>query len=180
MIASLWLALLTAQELDADREMAKIKRVHVDRFSPGDGSEQIRDLMIAALQRSRLFIVTENPERADAYLRGGGEDIVYDEDFQFSEGLNARIGLSAGRGTGVRSSGGSGQASAGDNESQRLRERRHEALATVRLVNRDGDVLWAMTRESRGSKVKAAAVDLVERIVEQLKADLAQARATPK
>lgn len=172
------LALALAQELDADKEIARIKRVHVDRFSAGDGSEQIRDLLIAGLQRSKLFIVTENAERADAFIRGGGEDIIFNEEFQYREGLNARIGAGLGRGTGMRSSGANAQAAASDDESQRLSERRHEALATVRLVNKDGDVLWAITKESRGSKVKAATVDLVERIIEQLKTDLAAARAS--
>lgn len=174
------LALALAQDLDSEKEIARIKRVHVDRFTPGDGSEQIRDLLIAALQRSKLFIVTENAERADAFLRGGGEDSIFNEEFQFREGLNARVGAGLGRGTGVRSSGANAQAAASDDESQRLSERRHEALATVRLVNKDGDVLWAITKESRGSKVKAATVDLVERIVEQLKLDLTSARAAVK
>ena len=44
----------------------------------------------------------------------------------------------------------------GENESTSTKERKHEALATVRLVNKDGDVMWSTTQESNGAKFRGA------------------------
>jgi hypothetical protein len=151
-------------------ELSKVKRVYVDKFTAAEGSEQIRDLLLAALQRSGLFTVTENPERADAFLRGGGQDSIFVEDFQYRDSIDGRVQLGTGR-TSTRTNSRSSAISVGEDDSQRQTERKHEAFAAIRLVNRDGDLIWATTKESRGSKVKSAPVDLVERIVEQLKAD---------
>jgi hypothetical protein len=179
MTAWLWLV-VAAQEapFDESAELAKVKRVYVDRFTAAEGSEQIRDLLLAALHRAKLFVVTENAERADAFLRGGGADAVFTEDFQYRDSIDGRVQSGVGRTT--ARNGRTSAISIGEDDSQRQTERKHEAMATVRLVNRDGDLIWSATRESRGSKVKAAAVDLVERIVEQLKADFGRARRKPE
>ena len=164
--------------IEQQAELSQIKRVFVDKFTASEGSEQIRDLLLAALQRTRLFIVTENADRADAFLRGGGQDSIFTEEFQYRDSIDGRVTLGSGRAstkTSARSSG----ISIGEDDSQRQTERKHEAFAAIRLVNRDGDLIWATTKESRGSKVKTAAVDLVERIVEQLKADFRVNKATP-
>ena len=42
----------------------------------------------------------------------------------------------------------------GQNESTRIAERKHEAVASVRLVNKDGDVIWSTTQESLGAKFR--------------------------
>jgi hypothetical protein len=44
---------------------------------------------------------------------------------------------------------------AGESESSRSVERRHEANAAVRLVNKDGDVIWSTTQESMGASFAA-------------------------
>ena len=46
----------------------------------------------------------------------------------------------------------SGAVSIGENDSRRTEERKHEAIATVRLVSKDGDVIWSATAESLGAK----------------------------
>jgi hypothetical protein len=171
----IWLLLAQAPPapeiaFDELQERTKVKRVYVDKFTAGEGAEQLRDLLLAALHRTKLFIVTENADRADAFLRGGGEDTVYTEEFQYRDGVDGRIQLGALRTGGNRNSRSLG-ASVGEDDSQRQTERKQEAKAALRLVNREGDLIWATTKESRGSKVKSAAVDLVERIVEQLLAD---------
>jgi hypothetical protein len=53
-------------------------------------------------------------------------------------------------------------------------ERKHEASASVRLVNRDGDVIWSTIQESQGAKFRSAAADVAERIGRQLAADYAK------
>ena len=46
----------------------------------------------------------------------------------------------------------------------------------MRLVNRDGDVIWSTIQESQGAKFRSAAADVAERIGRQLAADYAKAR----
>jgi len=53
-----------------------IRRVYVDRLTGGETAAQMRDMIISSLQNSNLFALTENQERADAFLRGGAEDMV--------------------------------------------------------------------------------------------------------
>ena len=54
-----------------------IKRIYVDRLTGGETAAQMRDLIIASLHGSKLFVMTENAERADAVMRGAAEDLVY-------------------------------------------------------------------------------------------------------
>ena len=52
----------------------------------------------------------------------------------------------------------------GDKDSTEIKERKHEALATVRLVNKDGDVIWSTTQESNGAKFRGASADVADKI----------------
>jgi hypothetical protein len=63
-----------------------------------------------------------------------------------------------------------------DSESVRIQERKHEASASVRIVARDGDVLWSTTQESQGAKFRSASADVAERITRQLIADIDRIR----
>jgi hypothetical protein len=164
-------------------QLAGVKRVYVDRLTAGDGSAQIRDLLLSALHAAKLFAVTENEERADAYLRGGAEDLVFTENFNYREGVDARASASLNRAEGsrpVRRDGRAVSLSVGEDESLSEQKRRHEAVAAIRLVSKDGDIIWATTKESSGTKVKSAQVDLVDKLVLQLKQDFEKARAQPK
>jgi hypothetical protein len=162
----------------ASEQIATVKKVYVEKFGGGEGADQIRDMVIAAIQRTNLFVLTENSERADTLLRGSAEDLVYTENFQSGDGITAR--LSPLGGTSSESSRSSGKFSAGvsigDHESVHKQERKHEASASVRLVNRDGDVIWSTIQESQGAKFRSAAADVAERIGRQLAADYAKAR----
>ncbi|MGH9657347.1 MAG: hypothetical protein ACRD96_02325 [Bryobacteraceae bacterium] len=155
---------------EMQRQILQLRRVYVDRLTGGDTAMQMRDLLITSLQNSGLFILTENLERADAVLRGAAEDLVYTEVHSSSEGANARAGFSTGRST--RTEGRvSGSVGVGDHESSRSEDRRHEAMATVRLVNKDGDVIWSTTQESRGAKFRGASTDVAEKITRRLVED---------
>ena len=71
-------ALLPAIERKEDPStLLTVKRVYVDRFGGGETASQIRDMVIASLQTSGLFVLTENQERADVTLKGSGEDLVF-------------------------------------------------------------------------------------------------------
>jgi hypothetical protein len=166
-------------------QLLAIRRVYVDRLTGGDSAAQLRDLIIASLQNTRLFVITENQDRADAIIRGAAEDLVFTDVYATSDGVNANAGV--GLGSGAYSSSRSGSrylhAGAGDHESTDIKERKHEALATVRLVNKDGDVIWSTTQESLGGKFRGASADVADKIAKQLLADVDRARkgvtATP-
>lgn len=167
------LSLALAQPPDTGEELRQVKRLFVDKFGGGEAASQIRDMVIAALNKARLFVVTENPERADAVLRGSAEDLVFTDVFQSSDGVTARTGLAVGRGaTSSRNRESLGvQAGVGDQESVRIQERKHEASASVRIVNKDGDVIWSTTQESQGAKFRSASADVADKITRALVSD---------
>jgi hypothetical protein len=159
------------------RQLMTIRRVYVDRLTGGETAEQMRDILISSMEGAKLFILTENQERADAVLRGAAEDLVFTEVHTSSDSLNAHVNA----GVGGRSSSSSSNArygglSLGENESDHSSERRHEAIAAVRLVNKDGDVIWSTTQESMGAKFHGASSDVADKITAKLKEDFEKAR----
>jgi hypothetical protein len=176
---------------DLSDQLPKIKRVFVDRLTGGETAAQMRDLIITALQNSKLFVVTENQERADAFLRGAAEDLIYTDQFKSSENVSMRGSSSDSEGVSSDSryngaSGGNSSRSSrslgsgiGGGDSSEVKERKHEALATVRLVNKDGDVLWSTTQESNGAKFHGASADVAEKIAKQLVAEYERVRRAP-
>lgn len=163
---------------DPGEDLRRIKRLYIDKFGGGEAATQVRDMVIASLSRARLFVVTENPERADAILRGSAEDLIFTDVFQSSDGVTARTGLTLGRGsTNSKNRESMGvQAGVGDQESSRIQERKHEASASVRIVNRDGDVIWSTTQESQGGKFRSASADVADKITRALLADCEKGR----
>jgi hypothetical protein len=69
---------------------------------------------------------------------------------------------------------------AGDSESSHSSERRHEANAAIRLVNKDGDVIWSTTQESMGGKFRGASSDVADKITRQLTEDFERAKQLPR
>lgn len=157
------------------RQLLTVRRVYVDRLTGGETAAQMREILISSLESTKLFVVTENQERADAVLRGGSEDLVFTEVHSSSDGINAHASFGTGRPS-SSSRGAYGGASAGDNESEHSAERRHEAIAAVRLVNKEGDVIWATTQESLGAKFRGASADVADKITAKLKEDFERAR----
>src|SRR5258708_4425600 len=137
--------LLLAQALDDIlAQAAGVRRVYVDKLTGGETAAQMRDLLISSLQGSKLFVLTENAERADAFLRGAAEDLVYTDNFQSSEGVNAHVGdsertsnssgsrFNGGGGSGSRSVARSLSAGVRETEANNIPERKHEGTAHVR------------------------------------------------
>ena len=166
-------------EQESLAQLLNVRRVHVDRLIGGETAAQMRDMIISSLQAAKLFVVTENPERADTFLRGSAEDLVFTDTFSSNEGLNVRGNLGLGsdqtRGTTSRR-GVSAGVGAGENESSRIAERKHEASAAVRLVNKEGDVIWSTTQESTGGKFRGASADVSDKITRQLVSDFERAK----
>ena len=118
-------------------ELPRVKRICVEKLNGGETAGHMRDMIITAIQATKLFRVTENPEKADAILRGSAEDLIFTDTFQTSEGITARTSIGAGGNRNTTLGRGIG-AQVGDNEAQRIVERKHEATASVRLVTPDG------------------------------------------
>ena len=185
---ALFLALLLARLLpgqqadEIGRQLLTVKRVFVDKLTGGETAAQMRDLLIASLQGAKLFVLTENPERADMTLKGAAEDLIFTDSFSSSDGVNIHSGASVGsRANRTTSSSGSSTGrgftlGVGENESSSVKERKHEALATVRLVNKDGDVVWSTTQESTGAKFRGASADVADKITRQLLGDVEKLR----
>ena len=127
-----------------------------------------------ALENAKLFVLTENQERADAVMKGAAEDLVFTDVHSSSESLNAHANLGTSRST--RERGGYAGFGAGESESNRSSERRHEALAAIRLVNKEGDVIWSTTQESLGAKFRGSSVDVADKITAKLREDYDRAR----
>lgn len=157
------------------RQLVTVRRVYIDRLTGGETAAQMRDILMASLQGSGLFVLTENQDRADAVLRGAAEDLVFNEVHASSDGVNAHMNAGTGRAS-TRSSSSYAALAVGENESDRSSERRHEAIAAVRLVNKDGDVIWATTQESLGGKFHGASADVADKITSKLKEDWERAR----
>ncbi len=170
-------------ESDNLRQLLKIHRLYVDRLTGGETAAQMRDMLVSALESSNLFTITENQERADVILKGAAEDLIYTDVHNTSEGINARNNVGSSRG---EKSGGYYGASnnnslsvglgIGETESSHIEERKHEAVAAVRLVNKDGDVIWSTTQESQGAKFRRASTDVADRIAKKLIEDYQRAK----
>jgi hypothetical protein len=159
--------------------LLEIRRVFVDRLGGGETASQIRDMIIASLQSGKLFVITEKEERADAVLRGSAEDLVFTDVYSSSDSLNARASAGVGSNPDTQAAdrrSRSGSVTVGEQESTRIAERKHEATASVRLVSKDGDVLWSTTQESLGAKFRGASADVADKVTRQLRKDYDVAR----
>ncbi len=163
-------------EEEAAEHLSKVRRIYIAILTGGDAALQLRDLLMTSLHNSKQFIITEDEDKADATLKGAGDDDVFTDTFQSTEGINAHSQISAGSSEGLRnysssSSNRSGGLTIGENDSRRDEERKHEAIATVRLVSKDGDVIWSATAESLGAKFMGASADVADKIAKRLVSD---------
>jgi hypothetical protein len=172
-----------AIEQESLGQLLTVRRVFIDRFAGGETAAQMRDMILSGFQNTKLFVVTENQERADAFLRGSAEDLVFTDEHTASDSIHAQANLSkssstsySGRTSGREQDGKSQGVDFGDSESTHSLERRHEAVAAVRLVTKDGDVIWSTTQESLGGKFHGASADVADKITKKLLEDYDRAR----
>jgi hypothetical protein len=171
---------LTPEE-EAAQQLSKVRRIYVSVLTGGDAALQIRDMIMTSLQRSKQFIITEDEDKADAVLKGSGDDEIFTNTYQSSEGINAHSQFGAGESQASRyssssSSNHSGGITIGENDSRHIEERKHEAVVTLRLVSKDDDVIWSATAESLGGKFLGASADVADKIAKRLVADFKAAR----
>ena len=158
-----------------------IKRVYVDSLGSSPQAAMLRDMVIASLASSGFFAVTENADRADAVLRGSADDQIFQEQHHSTDNLTAGIHTGSSDNYTSKydhtSTAKQSGLNIGQNESSQSSERKHEASASVRLVNRDGDVIWSTTQESLGARFKSSSADVADKIFRKLSDDLQKARA---
>lgn len=159
-------------------ELLSVKRIYVAQLTGGLQADALRELLISSLNATKLFILTDNPERADAVLKGAADDHAFENTFDMQDGISGRVGSGGGSSSFTKSSGSYGGISIGDHEARHIRERKHEAYAAVRLCGRDGDVLWATTQESQGGKFRGASADVAGKVARDLTFALERARRT--
>ncbi|HTC86768.1 MAG TPA: hypothetical protein VK686_00650, partial [Bryobacteraceae bacterium] len=115
-------------EEEAAEHLSKVRRIYIAILTGGDAALQLRDLLMTSLHNSKQFIITEDEDKADATLKGAGDDDVFTDTFQSTEGINAHSQISTGSSEGLRnysssSSNRSGQLTIGENDSRRDEER---------------------------------------------------------
>ena len=162
----------------AATNLLAVKRIYVAALTGGPGADSLRELLIAGLDATKLFVLTDNPERADAVLKGAADDKIFTDTFDSDKSVGNRndAGLYSGGTTAYSKKGGYGGGSLNERESYHIRERKHEAYAAVRLCNQAGDVLWSTTQESLGGKFRGASADVADKVARQLMLDLQRTR----
>lgn len=165
-----------APALPSVGSLSQVHRIYVEGLT-GKQDGTLRDLIIASLASTGLFTVTDNPDRADAILRGAADDRTHEDVLDISEGTSARQnGGRSSSGSSYSRAGSFGGLSISDSQSHHSRELKHNAFAALRLCNRDGDVLWSTTQESSGAKFRGAGADVAEKVARQLTLDMERAR----
>src|ERR1035441_8667866 len=93
LLACPWLAAGIEPE-PTQPSLAHVRRIYIEPLGGGETSGQMRDMIIAALQNSKLFVITDNLERADAILRGSSDDKIFTDEHSSSDsiGLHATSG----------------------------------------------------------------------------------------
>ncbi len=159
--------------------LAQVKRIYVAALTGRSGADTLRDLIIASLDATKQFVLTDDPDRADAILKGSAEEHSYEDSYDSLDSVNEHNG--GGRGSGSSNSRGTSRGlnlslGAAETESHHIKERKHDAYAAVRLCTREGDVIWSTTQESPGAKFRGAGADVAAKVARQLVFDLSRVR----
>jgi hypothetical protein len=159
--------------------LLQVKRVCVQNFGDDALGVQAREMVIAKLYESKRFSLTENCEKADFVLKGSITERSDRVSRSESEGIGfgESAAASSSSGSGVSRSGTAASASVrGDvRESLASSEVKLQAAVTMRLVDKDGEILWAASLESTGGKTKGAIGDAADRAVRKFLRDLERA-----
>jgi len=140
---------------DTTRGLLAIKRLCVEKFAGEEPqAEQAREMAIASLFATKRFALTENCEKADAVLKGAVAEAK--EQRVRAEGEGMEFGTAAGAASVSGSSGSAavGAARGASSETLVSSETLTQASVTLRIVDKDGDILWAHTEENKGAKTK--------------------------
>jgi len=172
-----------------ERRLVEVKRVCVQPFGPDTLSIQVQEMVIAKLFEAKRFSLTENCERADFVLKGSvtersdyvsrseSEGIGFSQQASGSQSSSSRFGSSGSS----SSSSASGGLSGNSQESLSSTETKQQAAVTLRIVAKDGEIIWATSQESGVGKSKGAVGLAAEQAVRRLLRDKerAEKQASP-
>lgn len=160
---------------EQERKLLEVRTLYVEDLD-GEGAAAIRDMLIGSIHSAGLFVLTEDRETADAYLRGSAEDLIFTDFDRYRNGINVRgAARSSERESGESSSRGT-SFGIGETEEASSRIRKHEAVAAVRIVLANGEVIWTSTQESQGAKYRGSAADVAAKIARELEKAVERAR----
>jgi hypothetical protein len=135
---------------DRTPRLLTVRRLCIGQFAGEESDAAVaKEIAIASLYASKKFVITEKCDGADAVLKGA---------------LIEKSGFKAqSEGEGTSFAGASGSA-----EELSSAETRRHASVSLRLVDKDGEVLWAHSFDSPGGKSKGALADAVDRTIRSL------------
>ena len=165
---------------DEEAKLLAVKRVCMGNVA-GDESlvAPARELAVASLFSAKRFTVTENCDKADGVIKGAV--LERREKKVRGEAEEAGFGVAGGAVHVGPGGGGGGFGAAGGSSGETLysSETRTQATVTLRMVDREGTVIWAYSQDSPGGKTKGAVADAVERVIRQLVKDIERAQPKP-
>ena len=142
-------------EQAVDPRILQVKRLCIQKFGEDALGVQVQEMVIAKLFESKRFSLTENCELAQFALKGSITERSKQAFGSESESVSF------------------GQGAAHENLSSS--QTKEQAVVTLRLVDREGDIVWAISQESTGGKTKGAIGDAAERAVRRLLRDIERA-----
>jgi len=167
-----------------DRELTarlvSVKTICVSSFAADPAVVELaREIAFSALFSGKRFRITEKCENAEAVLKGAvverSEVRVRGE----SEGVEFCSALGGATVSGNSGSAAIGGVRGGNAEGLYSSENRSQATVTLRLVDSEGEVIWAFTQESPQGKNKSAVADAVDRAIRQLFKEVERADKAP-
>ncbi len=160
-----------------DARILQVKRICIGKFGEDALGTQVREMVIARLFEAKKFALldTENCASQDFTIKGSITEQREQSFRSESEGIS--VGRHALGATGTQNSVtvGEGGASVSGHESLSSSQTKEHAVVTLRLVNKEGEILWAISMESTGGKIKGAIGDAAERAVRRFVRDLERA-----
>jgi hypothetical protein len=157
----------TIKEMTEDHStqtLLSAKRIYVESFGDDSINGTLQTMVIDAIGRNKRFIITENKDRADLFLKGSSLEKTSQEMHALGSGTS--VAGAAGGGTSQvtgqansavatgSSRGGFVARKLGIADSEASIETVNDARASVRQVSKDGDMVWSTTQESKGAKYK--------------------------
>lgn len=163
-----------------DLRLGKVRRICVQSFGPEPLGVQVQEMVIAKLFQAKRFSLTEDCDRADFVIKGSITERNEYQTRSESEGMG--FGTSASYSTSSRtgnvgsSSSGSGSARGNAHESLSSSEVKQQAAVTLRVVDQEGEIIWATSQESAEGKSKGAITLAAEQAVRGLLRDIEKAK----
>ena len=153
-------------------QLLRVKRICVQNMGADVLGIQVQEMVIARLFESKRFSLTENCDRADYVLKGSITERSTRQFRSESEGIDF--------GERVQVDSSSGRAAGGTRETLTSSTAKERAAVTLRLVDKEGEILWATSQESAEGKTKGAIGAAADQAVRRFLRDIEKAEKQSK